>query len=62
MITISKKKKYSKSKEQFIQKISRGLGDREGEYDMTRFNDYDLNAVRDEAMMVYVEKLKSNTK
>lgn len=53
---------YSKSKEQFIQKISRGLGDREGEYDMTRFNDFDLNSVRDEAMMMYVEKLKSNIK
>ena len=52
---------YCKSKEQYLQKISRGLGDREGEYDMKQFNDYDLNAVKDESMVVYVEKIKNNS-
>lgn len=47
---------YCKSKEQYIQKISRGFGDRVGEYDMKQFNDYDPNDVKDESMLVYVEK------
>ena len=50
---------YSKSKEQYLQKISRGLGDREGEYDMKQFYAYDLNDVKDESMMVYVNKIKT---
>ena len=49
---------YCKSKEQFIKKVSRGLGDRIGEYDMTQFDNYNLNGVRDESMMAYVEKIK----
>lgn len=49
---------YSKSKEQYIQKVSRGLGDREGEYDMTQFDDYDLNTVKDMSMIVYSKKIK----
>lgn len=49
---------YCKSKEQYLQKISRGLGDRVGEYDMKQFNDYDLNNIKDESMLVYVDKIK----
>ena len=49
---------YCKSKEQYIQKISRGFGDRVGEYDMKQFNDYDLNDVRDESMLVYADKVR----
>lgn len=48
---------YCKSKEQYLQKISRGLGDRVGKYDMKQFYAYDLNAVKDESMMVYVKKI-----
>ena len=50
---------YCKSKEQYIQKISRGFGDRVGEYDMKQFNDYDLNDVMDESMLVYADKMKN---
>lgn len=49
---------YCKSKEQYIQKISRGFGDRVGEYDMKQFNDYDLNDVKDESMLVYADKVR----
>lgn len=49
---------YCKSKEQYLQKISRGFGDRAGEYDMKQFNDYDLNNIKDESMLVYVDKIK----
>ena len=28
---------------------------------MKQFNDYDLNAVKDESMVVYVEKIKNNS-
>lgn len=49
---------YCKSKEQYIQKISRGLGDRQGKYDMKQFNDYDLNETKDMSMNVYIEKIK----
>lgn len=50
---------YCKSKEQYLQKISRGLGDRVGEYDMKQFNDYDLNDIKDESMLVYADKMKN---
>ncbi len=49
---------YCKSKEQYIEKVSRGLGDRYGEYDMKQFDDYNLNEVRDESMRIYVDKIK----
>ena len=49
---------YCKSKEQYIEKVSRGLGDRKGEYDMNQFYDYDLNEVRDESMKIYTDKIK----
>ena len=50
---------YCKSKEQYIQKVSRGFGDRTGEYDMKQFNDYDLNEIKDEVMNIYIEKIKT---
>ena len=49
---------YCKSKEQYIKKISRGLGDRDGSYDTSRFNYYDLNDEKDLSMMVYADELK----
>ena len=49
---------YCKSKEQYLQKISRGLGDRVGEYDMKAYIAYDLNDVKDESMLVYAEKMR----
>lgn len=49
---------YCKSKEQYIQKVSRGFGDRQGEYNMKQFNDYDLNEIKDMSMNVYAEKIK----
>ena len=49
---------YCKSREQYIQKISRGLGDRVGEYDMKQFNDYDLNDDKDESMLLYADKVR----
>lgn len=50
---------YCKSKEQYLQKISRGLGDRNGEYDMKQFYDYDLNEIKDESMLIYADKMKN---
>lgn len=50
---------YCKSLEQYIQKISRGFGDRNGEYDMKQFNDYDLNKIKDESMLIYADKMKN---
>lgn len=44
---------YCKSKEDYLIKVSRGLGDRKGEYDLSQFNDYDLNDVKDESILKY---------
>lgn len=52
---------FTKSKEQYIQKKSRGLGDRLGEYDMSKFHQYDLNDVDDFVMKQYIEVLEKNT-
>lgn len=49
---------YTKSKEQYLAKISRGLGDRVGEYKMQQFKNYDLNDVEDNSMSVYEKELK----
>lgn len=49
---------YCKSREQWIQKVSRGLGDREGSYDKTQFDKYDHNDVKDETMNVYKNALR----
>lgn len=49
---------YSKSEEDYKRKISRGLGDREGEYDLTQFEKYNLNDIYDNRMSFYWDKLK----
>lgn len=49
---------YTKSKEQFLGKISRGLGDRIGEYRQDMFNRYDLNEIEDNSMLVYADALE----
>lgn len=51
---------YCKSKNQYLQKVKRGLGDRNGEYDLRQFNDYDLNEIKDESMLIYTRILKNN--
>lgn len=50
---------YCKSEEQYMKKISRGFGDRVGEYDMKQFHDYDLNDIQDDSMMVYKNELET---
>lgn len=42
-----------------MKKISRGFGDRVGEYDMKQFHDYDLNDIQDDSMMVYKNELET---
>lgn len=49
---------YCKSKEQFIRKTSRGLGDRAGSYNMDAFERYDLNDIYDDGMLRYADRLK----
>lgn len=49
---------FTKSKEQYIQKRARGLGDRIGQYDLEKFNLYDLNDIEDNSMKYYAELLK----
>lgn len=49
---------FTKSKEQYIQKCSRGLGDRVGKYEMEKFNQLNLNDVYDDSMLIYARQLK----
>lgn len=49
---------YSKSLEQYRKKISRGLGDRVGEYDTSKFKVFDRNEIYDDGMLKYVEPIK----
>lgn len=49
---------FTKSKEEFIQKMNRGLGDRLGKYDMDMFSTYNLNDIQDKSMAIYVEQMK----
>ena len=49
---------FCKSKEEFIAKRSRGMADRQEKYDMTKFDEYDLNDVYDDIMLAYVEQTK----
>ena len=49
---------YTKSKQQYLKKISRGLGDRIGEYDLNQFNNYDLNGIEDNSMAIYSSILR----
>lgn len=48
---------FTKSKEQFIKKISRGLADRIGNYEEEQFVKYDLNDIKDTSMEIYAKKL-----
>ena len=50
---------YTKSEEDYVRKISRGLGDREGHYDLSQFNKYNLNDIKDDSMHRYWDVLKS---
>ena len=49
---------FHQIKEQYIQKRARGLGDRIGQYDLEKFNLYDLNDIEDNSMKYYAELLK----
>lgn len=49
---------YCKSHEDYIIKVSRGLGDRAGEYDNTKFEQYDRNEIFDNAASRYSDVLK----
>lgn len=51
---------FTKSKEEFYKKINRGLGDRQGKYDLEIFDRYDLNDIEDHSMDVYIQLLKEN--
>ena len=53
---------YTKSKEQYLGKIARGLGDRVGEYKVGQFTKYDLNEIKDDSMNAYAAKLNENLK
>lgn len=49
---------FCKSKEEFLLKRSRGMADRQEQYDFTKFDEYDLNDVYDDIMLKYAEKIK----
>lgn len=49
---------FSKSKEEYIAKQKRGLADRTGKYDMSKFYQYDLNDIEDYIMKPYIPELK----
>lgn len=51
---------FSKSKQEYLKKQQRGLADRVGKYEMSKFNVYDLNDIHDETMKVYSEIIKQN--
>lgn len=48
---------YCKSKEDYVIKTSRGLGDRAGKYDLNKFNIYDLNDIKDNSMIKFSKKI-----
>ena len=48
---------WCKSEEDYKIKMSRGLGDRKGEYDMSKFHRMNFNEVYDDSMLVYKEEL-----
>lgn len=49
---------FCKSKEEFVLKRNRGMADRQKKYDMTKFDQYDLNDVYDDIMLKYVDIIK----
>lgn len=51
---------YCKSKEDYIIKTSRGLGDRVGNYDSRKFKMYDLNDIKDDSIIKFSEQIKNN--
>lgn len=48
---------YCKSKEDYIIKISRGLGDRVGSYNLSQFNAYNLNDIKDDSAIKYSQQI-----
>ena len=52
---------FCKSKEEFIEKISRGLADKPGVFrDMSEFELYDKNDIEDKRMLKYTAAIKDN--
>lgn len=52
---------FCKSKEEFIEKVSRGLADKPGVFrDMQIFDLYDKNDIEDKTMLKYTERIKQN--
>lgn len=49
---------FCKSKEEFIAKRSRGMADRQAKYNMSKFDEYDLNDIEDTTMIPYVQATK----
>lgn len=49
---------YCKSEEDYKIKISRGLGDRAGYYDLSSYKKMNFNEVHDESMLVYRDSLR----
>lgn len=49
---------WCKSEEDYKIKMSRGLGDRKGEYDMSKFHRMNFNDVYDDSMLVYKNDLE----
>lgn len=50
---------YCKSEEDYKIKTSRGLGDRAGSYDLSKYHQMNFNEVHDESMLVYKSDLKN---
>ncbi|MCD8159430.1 MAG: glycosyltransferase family 2 protein [Clostridiales bacterium] len=48
---------FCKSREEFIAKQSRGMVDRQEKYNMSRFDEYDLNDVYDPIMLRYADRI-----
>lgn len=53
---------YTKSKEEFVRKKARGLGDRIGTYKDDQFEKYDLNEIEDNSMSAYSFILEERVK
>lgn len=53
---------YCKSEEDYKIKTSRGLGDRAGSYDLSKYEKMNFNDVHDESMLVYKNDLKNAMK
>lgn len=49
---------FTKSKEEFLKKRSRGLADRLSTYDLEMFQRYDLNEIEDKQMQIYTQEIK----